>query len=202
MKKQKRVAAIHDISGFGKCSLTVALPILSAAGIETSVIPTAVLSTHTGGFEGYTFRDLSSDLPAFAKHWKSLDLSFDCLYSGFLGSAKQIEIVSEIFGMFKTEDNLILVDPAMADNGRMYSTFAPSFAQGMAALCARADIIVPNVTEAVFLLGESYRPGPYEPAYIEGLLQRLAALGPPRVVMTGVFFNEDRKSTRLNSSHT
>jgi pyridoxine kinase len=190
MKALKRVAAIHDISGFGKCSLTVALPILCAAGIETSVIPTAVLSTHTGGFEGYTFRDLSADLPAFAQHWKSIGLSFDCMYSGFLGSQGQLETVSEIFGMFKTQGNIVLVDPAMADNGRMYATFTPSFAQGMASLCARADIIVPNITEAAFLLGESYRPGPYEPAYIEGLLKKLAALGVPRVVLTGVFFND------------
>ncbi len=190
MGNQKRVAAIHDISGFGKCSLTVALPILCAAGVETSVIPTAVLSTHTGGFEGYTFRDLSSDLLAFARHWKSLSLTFDCLYSGFLGSEGQIETVSEIFGMFKQRDNLVLVDPAMADNGRMYSTFPPSFAGKMKELCAQADIIVPNITEAAFLLGESYHPGPYERTYIEGLLERLAGLGVPRVVVTGVFFDD------------
>jgi len=190
MAMQKRVAAIHDISGFGKCSLTVALPILSAAGIETSVIPTAVLSTHTGGFEGYTFRDLSADLLPFARHWKSLGLVFDCLYSGFLGSQEQLETVDEIFGLFKKPDNLVLVDPAMADNGCMYATFAPSFAQGMASLCARADIIVPNITEAAFLLGESYRPGPYDKTYIEGLLKGLAGLGPPQVVLTGVFFHE------------
>jgi pyridoxine kinase len=191
MGNQKRVAAIHDISGFGKCSLTVALPILSAAGVETSVIPTAVLSTHTGGFEGYTFRDLTADLPAFARHWKSLGLTFDCLYSGFLGSEEQIEIVFEIFKMFKQKDNLVLVDPAMADNGRMYETFPLSFAGKMKALCARADIIVPNITEAAFLLGETYRPGPYDRPYIEGLLKRLAGLGVPRVVVTGVFFGDD-----------
>lgn len=190
MNAQKKVAAIHDISGFGKCSLTVALPVLCAAGVETSVIPTAVLSTHTGGFEGYTFRDLTDDMPAFARHWKSLGLSFDCLYSGFLGSKKQLETVSEIFGMFKTEGNIILVDPAMADNGRMYAIFDASFAQGMASLCGKADIIVPNITEAAFMLGESYRPGPYQPAYIEGLLKKLASVA-PRVVMTGVFFDED-----------
>jgi pyridoxine kinase len=191
MNAQKRVAAIHDISGFGKCSLTVALPILSAAGVETSVIPTAVLSTHTGGFEGYTFRDLTADLPAFARHWKSLDLTFDCLYSGFLGSGEQLAIVSDIFRMFKTKKNLLLVDPAMADNGQMYSIFEPSFAKGMAGLCAHADIIVPNITEAAFLLGETYRPGPYEPAYIEKLLKGLSGLGPGRVVMTGVYFREE-----------
>ena len=190
MNEQKRVAAIHDISGFGKCSLTVALPILCAAGVETSVIPTAVLSTHTGGFEGYTFRDLTADLPAFAQHWKSLGLVFDCLYSGFLGSMEQLEMVGDIFSMFKTNENLLVVDPAMADNGKMYSIFTPSFARGMADLCAGADMIVPNITEAAFLLGESYRPGPYDRAYIEDLIKGLADLGPRQVVMTGVFFHE------------
>lgn len=191
MERQKRVAAIHDISGFGKCSLTVALPILSAAGIETSVIPTAVLSTHTGGFDGFTFRDLTPDLESFARHWKSLEIEFDCLYSGFLGSFEQLEIVSGIFELFKKPGNLIMIDPVMADNGKLYSIFRPEFAQGMAKFCSRADIIVPNITEAAFLLGESYRPGPYDRAYIESLLFKLRGLGAKQVVLTGVWFEEE-----------
>lgn len=191
MSRQKRVAAIHDISGFGRCSLTVALPIISAAGIETSVMPTAVLSTHTGGFTGFTYRDLTEDLRPFTAHWRSLNLDFDAIYSGFLGSFEQLEMVTEFFSAFKTPDNLILVDPVMADNGSLYGIFSPAFAKGMAGLCKKADIIVPNLTEAAFLLGESYREGPYDKAYIEGLLKRLSSLGPRRVVLTGVYFEED-----------
>ncbi|MDR3552489.1 MAG: pyridoxamine kinase [Clostridia bacterium] len=190
MSAQKRVAAIHDISGFGKCSLTVALPIISVAGIETSVIPTAVLSTHTGGFTGFTYRDLTEDLRPIARHWKSLGLTFDALYSGFLGSFEQLEIVSEIFDLFKTKENLILVDPVMADNGELYSLFNTDFAAGMAKLCSKADIIVPNLTEAAFLLKREYREGPYDKAYIGELLKALAALGPSRVVLTGVWFDK------------
>lgn len=192
MEKQKCVAAIHDISGFGKCSLTVALPILSAAGIETSVLPTAVLSTHTGGFTGFTFRDLTADLKPFAAHWRSLELSFDCLYSGFLGSIDQLDIVSEIFGWFRKNNAMILVDPAMADNGRLYSTFSPDFVRGMAAFCAGADLIVPNMTEAAFLLGESYQPGPYDKPAVERILRNLSAMGPQQVVLTGVWFGDEQ----------
>lgn len=192
MTKQKRVAAIHDISGFGRCSLTVALPILSAAGIETSVLPTAVLSTHTGGFTGFTYRDLTEDMPAIAKHWKSLDIGFDALYSGFLGSFEQLDIVSNIFQQFKTKENIILVDPVMADNGTLYRIFPDTFPEGMRKLCSKADIIVPNITEALLLLGEPYNPGPYTHEFIETLLRKLSGIGPAKVVLTGVYF-EDHK---------
>lgn len=190
--KQKRVAAIHDISGFGKCSLTVALPILSAAGIEAAALPTAVLSTHTGGISGYTYRDLTSDIRPFTEHWRSLGLEFDAIYSGFLGSFEQLDLVSEFFDAFKTDKNIILVDPVMADNGVMYKIFPPEFAAGMAELCKKADILVPNITESCFLLGEQYVEGPYEKAYIENLLKKLAAtLGPKKIVLTGVFLDEN-----------
>lgn len=188
---QKRAAAIHDLSGFGKCSLTVALPILSAAGIETAAMPTAILSTHTGGFSGYTYRDLTEDMRPFMKHWKSLGIKFDAIYTGFLGSFKQLEIVKEFFDEFRTNDNLILVDPVMADNGELYSIFSPDFANGMRTLCQKADIIVPNMTEAALLLDEPYCPGPYSQAYIESILRKLAQLGPQKIVLTGVYFKED-----------
>lgn len=191
MERQKRVAAVHDISGFGKCSLTVALPIISAAGIETSVVPTAVLSTHTGGFEGFTYRDLTGDLRAFIGHWKSLNIGFDAVYSGFLGSFEQLDIVSELFDSFKTPETLIMVDPVMADNGKMYGVFPDTFAAGMAKLCSKAELIVPNITEAAFLLGREYKQGPYDRGFIEKLLGELALLGPRRVVLTGVCFDED-----------
>ncbi|MCL2786425.1 MAG: hypothetical protein FWD81_04305, partial [Methanomassiliicoccaceae archaeon] len=124
---QKRVAAIHDISCFGRCSLTVALPIISAAGIETSVIPTAVLSTHTGGFTGFTYRDLTDDIRGIVDHWVSLGLKFDAVYTGFLGSFEQIDIMAETFGRLRSEDTTIIVDPVMADNGELYKIFPKDF---------------------------------------------------------------------------
>ena len=191
MKDLKRVVAIHDISGFGKCSLTVALPIISAAGIEVTILPTAVLSTHTGGFTGFTYRDLTEDIQPIADHWKSLGIEFDAIYTGFLGSFEQLDLVGRFFDTFKTKGNLILVDPVMADNGEMYKIFSPEFALGMRDLCKKADIIVPNLTEASFLLGEAYNPGPYSKEYIEDMLKKLSALGPKKVVLTGVFFDEE-----------
>ncbi len=191
MEKQKRVMAVHDISCFGKCSLTVALPVLSAAGVEVSVIPTAVLSTHTGGFTGYTYRDLTEDIPKIAQHWKTLNLDFDGIYTGFLGSFEQIHLVSELFDDFKGKDTLILVDPVMADNGALYKSFSPEFPQEMVKLCQKADVIVPNMTEAALLLNEPYRPGPYNKVYIDDLLKRLSGFGPQQIVLTGVYFDEE-----------
>lgn len=156
MNRQKRIAAIHDISGIGKCSLTVAIPIISAAGIETAVIPTAVLSTHTGGLSGYTFRDLSDDLVPIAKHWSSLKLSFDAIYTGFLGSKEQIDSVLEIIDMLADENTLVMVDPVMGDNGRLYKTFDIDFVEQMKRLCKRADILTPNITEACLLTDSEY----------------------------------------------
>lgn len=190
--KQKRVAAIHDISGFGKCSLTVALPIISAAGIETAVIPTAVLSTHTGGIEGFTYRDLTDDMIPFAEHWRSLNINFDAIYTGFLGSFEQIDIVSNIFDMLKTKNTLIMVDPCMADNGELYKIYTSEMAEGMKKLCSKADIIVPNITEATMMLKREYIEGPYSKEYIENILKDLSLLGCKEVVLTGVWFEEDK----------
>jgi pyridoxine kinase len=161
MKRQKRVAAIHDISCFGRCSLTVALPIISSAGIECAVVPTAVLSTHTGGIDGYTFHDLTDEIMPIAKHWKSLDLEFDAIYTGYLGSFHQLDIVSSLFDLLGSNDTLKVVDPVMADNGVLYKSFPADFPKGMRKLCAKADIIVPNITEAVLMLDEPYQEGPY-----------------------------------------
>lgn len=202
MEKQRRVAAIHDISGIGKCSLTAALPIISAAGIEAAAMPTAVLSTHTGDITGYTYRDLTNDLPAIAAHWRSLGIEFDGVYSGFLGSTEQVEMVCDFIDTFRKEGCVILVDPAMADSGRMYTTFDDDFAKEMAKLCSKADIIVPNLTEAAFLLGEEYVAPPYSREYIEGLLQRLTSLGPQMIVLTGVSFNHDEIGCAVYNSGT
>jgi Pyridoxal/pyridoxine/pyridoxamine kinase len=192
MDKQKRVAAIHDISCVGRCSLTVALPILSAAGFDTSVLPTAILSTHTGGFEGFTYRDLTNDIQPISNHWQSLNIKFDALYSGFLGSFEQIDLVADLFDTFRRNDTLVMVDPVMADNGVLYSIYSPEMAKGMTKLCAKADIIVPNLTEAAFLLDEDYIGESYSQEYIVTLLKKLSALGARKVVLTGVSFEKDK----------
>ena len=191
MDRINRALAIHDISGFGKCSLTVALPVISACGIETTVMPTAVLSTHTGGFTGYTWRDLTDDMMPIARHWKGLEIGFDAIYTGYLGSFEQIEIVKKIVSDFKTENNFFLCDPAMADHGRMYTLFDKDFAKKMAELCSLADIIVPNFTEAAFMTDEEYKEGPYTTEYVENILSKLAALGPEKIVLTGVYFDSE-----------
>ncbi|MDR1795288.1 MAG: pyridoxamine kinase [Erysipelotrichaceae bacterium] len=189
--RQKRVCAIHDISCFGRCSLTVALPIISAAGIETSIIPTAVLSTHTSGFKDYTYRDLTDDILPIASHWQSLDLGFDALYSGFLGSIEQIEILCELCDRFKTEDNLMIVDPVMGDDGALYAIFPKDFPQQFRKLIAKADVIMPNQTEAALLLGQPYTPGLNTPEQIEKLLYDLAGLGAKKIVVTGVAYDSE-----------
>lgn len=191
MEKQKRVVAIHDISGIGKCSLTAALPVISSAGIEVAAMPTAVLSTHTGNIEGFVYKDLTAYLAPVADHWKSLGISFDGIYSGFLGSLEQIDIVSHFIDRFKTENTVVIVDPAMADGGKMYKTFDSFFAGEMTRLCKKADIIVPNMTEAAFLLGEEYSEPPYTKEYIERIIRSLSLLGPGMVVLTGVTFDDD-----------
>lgn len=152
-------------------------------------MPTAVLSTHTGGLGKCTYRDLTEDMRDYAAHWKSLNLSFDALYTGFLGSAEQIGIVSDIVDDFRTSDTLVMVDPVLADNGKLYATCTPEMAHGMKTLCKKADLIVPNLTEAAFLLGEEFYDGPYDRAYIEGVLHRLSNMGPRLVVLTGVWFS-------------
>jgi pyridoxine kinase len=171
---QKQVAAIHDISGFGRCSLTVALPVLSAAGIQTSVIPTAVLSTHTGGFTGFTYRDLTDDILPIAKHWNELGLTFDAIYTGFLGSPEQVDLVIEAIEMLRSGDTMVVVDPVMADFGELYTIFDAKFPLAMRKLCAKADVIVPNLTEAALLSGAAYREGPFAEEEVRAMLMELA----------------------------
>ena len=197
----KKVVTIQDISCFGKCSLTVALPVISAMGIETAVIPTAVLSTHTGGFTGFTFRDLTSDIPAIASHWKSLGLKFNAIYTGYLGSKEQIRIVSDFFDDFGTEDNFIVCDPAMADGGKLYTGFTGDFVDEMKKLCGKADYIIPNMTEAAFLLGIPYTEN-YDRAYAEDVLRKLAELRCPTPVLTGVHFDNEKQGAAAYDSRT
>ena len=182
----KRILSIQDISCVGKCSLTVALPIISAAGIETAILPTAVLSTHTA-FKNFSFRDLTDDIPEISENWKLEKIKFDGIYTGYLGSFRQIDLVEKIFEDFDCPGMLRFVDPAMGDNGKLYPGFDGAFARKMGELCGKADIIVPNFTEAAFMLGEEYiGDKQYSVDDVKSLLKRLCALGAPTAVLTGV----------------
>ena len=185
----KRIVTIQDISCVGKCSLTVALPIISAMGIETAVVPTAVLSTHTM-FKNFTFRDLSSDIPLIQKHWKEEKINFDSIYTGYLGSIEQIDMLKDFFKEFKTPDNFIFIDPVMGDNGKLYTGFNQEFADEMAKLCNLADIAVPNLTEASYMLHKEYKEQ-YTEEEIKELLIELSDLGPNKVVLTGISFKKN-----------
>lgn len=187
----KRIVTVQDISCVGKCSLTVALPIISAMGTEAAVLPTAVLSTHTM-FKGFTFCDLTDEIEPIIAHWKKENMDFDAVYTGYLGSARQISLTKDLISKFKGDDTLVLVDPAMADGGRMYTGFEKSFALEMATLCSVADIIVPNLTEASFMLGEEYVAEGYDEEYIKDMLKKLTALGCKTAVITGVSFEKDK----------
>ncbi len=186
----KRILTIQDISCLGQCSLTVALPILSACGMETCVLPSAVLSTHTGGFTGFTFRDLTEDMPAICRHWQREDITFDAFYTGYLGSAKQIDYVRDIFVSCGRPGALQIIDPACADNGKLYPGFDEKFVAAMKTLCADADYILPNITEACFLTGTGYAQT-YDEAYIDTLLAALGKLCRGTIVLTGVGYTPE-----------
>lgn len=187
----KKVLTIQDISCVGQCSLTVALPILSACGLETCVLPSAVLSTHTAGFTGFTFRDLTEDMSAIREHWVREGIRFSAIYTGYLGSTRQIDYVRDIFRDTAAPGCLKIVDPAMADNGKLYPAFDEAYVEAMKTLCADADYIVPNITEACFLTGLEYRTT-YDRAYVDALLEKLAALGCGNVILTGVSYASGR----------
>lgn len=185
-----RVLTIQDISCLGQCSLTVALPILSACGQETVILPSAVLSTHTGGFKGFTFRDLTDDIPAIQKHWQSEGIKFDAVYTGYLGSLKQIDYVADILDTMGKENAIKVIDPAMADHGKLYSIFDLEYAKAMAKLCTKADIVLPNITEACFMTGLEYREE-YDKEYVMTLLRALREMGMKTIVLTGVSFDAE-----------
>lgn len=187
----KRIITVQDISCVGKCSLTVALPVISAMGVEACVLPTAVLSTHTA-FKGFTFRDLTADISNITAHWKQEKIGFDAIYTGYLGSFEQIELMHSLISDFGGGSTRVIVDPCMGDNGALYSGFTPDFAKAMAGLCSKADVIVPNLTEASFMLGIPYVEAGYTKEYIEDLVQKLAGLGSRRVVLKGVSFDDKK----------
>lgn len=183
--KSAKVAAIHDLSGVGRCSLSVILPTMSAQGIQVCPVPTAILSTHTGGFGDVVLRDLTDYISPALEHYKRLDYKFDCVYSGFLASTEQIDHCLEFFEYYK--DALKVVDPVMADNGKPYKTCTPELCSRMGELAAIADIITPNITEAAMLLGENPLQPDVSMQKIKSCLVRLSELGPKIVVITSVF---------------
>lgn len=187
----KKILTIQDISCVGQCSLTVALPILSACGIETCILPSSVLSTHTAGFSGYTFRDLTDDMPTIKDHWVKEGIKFSAVYTGYLGSTKQIEYVTDIFSATLEENGLKIVDPAMADNGKLYPGFDMEFVQAMKSLCGKADYILPNITEACFLTDTEYKEE-YDREYIDTLLAKLSALGCKNIIFTGISYEQGK----------
>ncbi|MBR5278720.1 MAG: pyridoxamine kinase [Clostridia bacterium] len=195
----KRILTVQDISCFGQCSLTVALPILSACGAETVIIPSAVLSTHTGGFSGFTFRDLSDDIPAISAHWQKEGIDFDAIYTGYLGSLKQIDMVKDLFKNHTRKGGIKVVDPAMADNGNLYYGFDQEYANAMATLCKEADIVLPNITEACFMTGVEYKES-YDREYIDTILAALENAGMKDIILTGVSFNKETTGVIVKTS--
>ena len=186
----KRILTIQDISCVGQCSLTVALPIISACGIETAILPSAVLSNHTA-FDSFTFRDLTSEIPKIRKSWKAQDIKFSALYTGYLGSAKQISHVKDVMRDCISEDGLKIVDPAMADGGKLYTGFDMAYVEEMKKLCSAADIILPNITEACLMTDVEYKTR-LDAEYIETLLSRLTNICGGKIILTGVSFSENK----------
>ena len=186
----KRILTIQDVSCLGKCSITIALPLISAMGVETVILPTALLSTHTM-FNGFTVKDLEDQLIPITDHWKKEKVTFDAIYTGYLGTEEEIDTVKKIIEDFRTDQTLVFVDPAMGDNGKLYPAFDSHYALKNADLCAVADIIVPNITEAAFMTGAEYKEV-YDKSYIQDLLQKLAGLGAKTVALTGVSLSEGK----------
>ncbi len=186
LPKLKRIAAVHDISGFGKCSLTVALPVVSATGVECACMPTALFSTHTGEFTGWTFRDLTDQMLPMARHWHSIGMPIDGIYSGYLASPAQVELLGHVMDELAGPETLMVCDPAMADNGRYYAGLGDGLRDAFRALFARVDVVTPNITEAALLTGEEYRPAPHDAEYIDRLFRGLERLGPRVAAITGV----------------
>ena len=182
----KKVAAIHDLSCVGRCSLSVVIPLLSAMGVQACPLPTAVLSSHSGGFHDVVCKNLTEEMKLFSEQWEMNKLEFDCVYSGFLASVEQIEITKEFIRNFTNEESLVLVDPVMGDEGKPYSLITSELIANMRTLIAESDIITPNYTEACFLLKKEYQGSDINWRELMPWLTELAEMGPERVVITGI----------------
>lgn len=181
---QKKIAAINDYSGFGRCSIAVELPVISAMKIQCCPMPTSIFSNHTG-FDSFYFKDFTENMPPYMAEWKKLNLKFDGIVTGFLGSHNQIAIVEEFFKNFKTEDNIVVIDPVMGDYGNLYPTYTDETCQEMKKLVKYADILTPNLTEACIITDEPYRPD-YSNDELKKIAMKLVAMGPSKIVITGI----------------
>lgn len=192
----KRVLTVQDISCVGQCSMTVALPILSACGAETCILPSAVLSSHTGGFGEVTFRDLTEDIPKIRDRWEAADITFDAISTGYLGSVRQIGYVTQVLDTMLAPGGISIVDPAMADHGKLYKGFDEAFVAAMGKLCAKADILIPNLTEACMLSGEPWQPDATKEDICR-ILRKLTEMGAGCVLLTGVSFEPGKTGVAL-----
>jgi len=182
-KRLPRVAAVHDISGYGKCALTIAIPVISAAGIEVCPVPTALFSANTS-IEGFTFFDFTPYIDEYIDHWQKLDLKFDCVYSGFLGSVKQIDTVTRLIRDFTS--GISVIDPVMGDQGLLFKTYTPDMCRELARLVAIADYVTPNVTEGCILTGRKYKGAELDEKESREICREITAMGTKNVVLTGV----------------
>lgn len=182
-----KCAVVNDLSGFGRCSLTVAIPVISALGIQTCPVPTAILSNHTG-YDDFYFEDYTDRIQKYYEKWEKLNLHFNSIYTGFLGSNAQIALISDFIARFKAEDTLLFVDPVMGDNGSMYTTYNDAMCRGMRELISHADIITPNLTEACLLADVPYlsKVSPADHAAVFEIAETLLSMGPACVIITGV----------------
>ena len=191
MNKTIKILTIQDISCYGQCSITVALPIISAFGIETAVIPSAVLSTHTAGFTDYTVRDLTEDLPGIRQHWEKEGISFDAIYTGYIGSIEQFDYIQDIIHSRLKPDGIVFVDPAMADHGEFYHGFDQDFADKMGELCKLGDYVLPNTTEACYILHKPWKPDFTKEEMLE-IANELSAFTKKHVILKGATHEEDK----------
>ena len=187
----KRVLTVQDISCVGKCSLTAAIPVISAMGIEVCPLPTAILSNHTA-FSSFSFLDLTDKIPEILNEWKKQGFHFDAIYTGYLGSIKQIDLVHKILDEFAQNDTLVVIDPCMADNGKLYTGFSQDFVKQMAKLCGRANVILPNMTEACFLVNQDYDFLVQTNESITKVMAKLLSLGAQQVILKGVEFSKEK----------
>jgi len=187
----KKLVSVQDISCYGQCSLTVALPVLSAYGIETAILPSGILSTHTAScFSRFTYHDLTDEMPAIVKHWIEENIKFDAIYTGYIGDARQFELIKEMKTLLNDGGQLI-VDPAMADHGKLYPALDESIVEGMKGIVREADIIMPNLTEACFLINREYQDS-FSEEEITDIIKALADMGPKLVILTGVSYEPSK----------
>ena len=186
-----KVLSVQDISCYGQCSLTVALPVLSSYGIETVILPSAILSTHTSGFKNFTVLDLTDEMPRIINHWIDENIKVDAIYTGYIGDVRQFEYILKCKESMLNDNGLFIVDPAMADHGKLYPALNEDIVSGMKQICCVADYIIPNITEASLLTNNEYKEK-YDEDYINKLLKDLYALGAKNVILTGVSYEEGK----------